>query len=59
MTRVEEIAQAMTSLPNPMFLYGLVALARQDYEGVVSDLAAADRLILAEQAKRLQKGVAV
>lgn len=49
MNRVEEIAQAMQTRPEPMFLFGLIALARHDYPGVLSDLRAADRLVWAEK----------
>lgn len=49
MNRVEEIAQAMQTHPEPMFLFGLVELAKYDYDGVMSDLAIADRLVWAEK----------
>jgi hypothetical protein len=52
MNRVEEIAAAMQTHPEPMFLYGLVASARHDYDGVLSDLVTADRLVWAEKQAR-------
>ena len=49
MNRVEEIAAAMNTRPEPMFLFGLVELAKFDYDGVMSDLVIADRLVWAER----------
>ena len=49
MNRIEEIAQAMKTHPEPMFLFGLVALARQDYERTMSELTTADRSVWAEK----------
>lgn len=49
MNRVEEIAQAMQTHPEPMFLFGLVELAHRNYLGVLDDLFTADRLVWAEK----------
>ena len=39
----------MNTRPEPMFLFGLVELAKFDYDGVMSDLVIADRLVWAER----------
>jgi hypothetical protein len=51
MTRVDEIVAALKSGPTPMFIYGIVALAKDDYEGVMFDLAMADNKVYEEQIK--------
>jgi len=49
MNRVEEIAAAMNTRPEPMFLFGLVELAHSNYCGILDDLVTADRLVWAER----------
>jgi len=51
MTRLDEIADAMRTKPTTMFLFGLVQLAHSDYEGIMRDMVAAERVVFAEQQK--------
>lgn len=57
MSRVEEIAQAMRTKIEPIFLFGIVAMARHDYPGLIADLIAADQLVWAEQQASIQEGL--
>lgn len=58
MDRVEEIVEAMRVRPHPMFLFGLVALARQDYDGIMADLSKADKLFQIELTTEVATAVA-